>query len=111
MAIYTHIVQIDALLLRPGHSYPCLLMLFAGCLNDCCIDLPGMETIDLTDKGKQESCVLVDNKLQRTVSFRPRKYKSYKVTSLLISFPSALKPELSFCLCYTTGTNTGGICF
>ncbi|XP_016489450.1 uncharacterized protein LOC107809340 isoform X2 [Nicotiana tabacum] len=49
-----------------------------GCLNDCCIDLPGMETIDLTDKGKQESCVLVDNKLQRTVSFRPRKYKSYK---------------------------------
>ncbi|OIT38421.1 PREDICTED: uncharacterized protein LOC109239436 isoform X1 [Nicotiana attenuata] len=50
-----------------------------GCLNDCCIDLPGMETIDLTDKGKlEESCVLVDNKLQRTVSFRPRKYKSYK---------------------------------
>lgn len=50
-----------------------------GCMNDSAIDFPGMETIDLTDKGKlKESCVLVDSKLHNRVSFRPRKYKSYK---------------------------------
>ncbi|KAJ8532337.1 hypothetical protein K7X08_012260 [Anisodus acutangulus] len=50
-----------------------------GCMNDRSFDLPGMETIDLTDKGKlKESCVLVDNKLHNHVSFRPRKFKSYK---------------------------------
>lgn len=50
-----------------------------GRMNDSSIDLPGMETIDLTDKGKlKESCALVDNKLHNLVSFRPRKYKSYK---------------------------------
>ncbi|XP_059282991.1 uncharacterized protein LOC132036631 isoform X1 [Lycium ferocissimum] len=52
---------------------------FSGCMNDSSIDLPDMETIDLTDKGKlRESCVLIDNKLHNRVSFRPRKYKSYK---------------------------------
>ncbi|KAM3302276.1 putative protein isoform X1 [Capsicum chacoense] len=50
-----------------------------GCMSDSSIDLPGMETIDLTDKEKvKESCVLVDSKLHNRVSFRPRKYKSYK---------------------------------
>lgn len=50
-----------------------------GCMNDNSIDLPGMETIDLTDNGKlKESCVLIDNKLHNCISFRPRKYKSYK---------------------------------
>ncbi|CAN4104224.1 unnamed protein product [Withania somnifera] len=50
-----------------------------GCMNDSTVDFPGMETIDLTDKGKlKESCVLVDSKLHNRVSFRPRKYKSYK---------------------------------
>ncbi|MCD9560360.1 hypothetical protein HAX54_018983 [Datura stramonium] len=50
-----------------------------GCMNDSSIDLPGMETIDLTDNGKlKESCVLIDNKLHNCISFRPRKYKSYK---------------------------------
>lgn len=50
-----------------------------GCMNDSPIDLPGMETIDLTDKEKlKESYALVENKVQNLVSFRPRKYKSYK---------------------------------
>ncbi|KAK4342101.1 hypothetical protein RND71_037917 [Anisodus tanguticus] len=50
-----------------------------GCMNDRSFALPSMETIDLTDKGKlKESCVLVDNKLHNHVSFRPRKFKSYK---------------------------------
>lgn len=65
-------------------------------MNDSSIDLPGMETIDLTDKGKlKESSALVDNKLHNLVSFRPRKYKSYKVTSLFLSFPSTSNPELN----------------
>ncbi|KAK4714695.1 hypothetical protein R3W88_020602 [Solanum pinnatisectum] len=50
-----------------------------GCMNDSPIDLPGMETIDLTDKEMpKESCALVDYKLHHLVSSRPRKYKSYK---------------------------------
>ncbi|XP_049414110.1 uncharacterized protein LOC125876887 isoform X2 [Solanum stenotomum] len=52
---------------------------FSGCMNDSSIDLPGMETIDLTDKEiPKESCALVDYKLHHLVSSRPRKYKSYK---------------------------------
>lgn len=50
-----------------------------GCMNDSSIDLPGMETIDLTDKElPNESCAFIDYKLHHLVSSRPRKYKSYK---------------------------------
>lgn len=65
-------------------------------MNDSSIDLPGMETIDLTDKElPKESCAFIDYKLHHLVSSRPRKYKSYKVTSLFISFPSTSNPELN----------------
>ncbi|CAN4102942.1 unnamed protein product [Withania somnifera] len=63
----------------PAPSSTLLLTDYSGCMNDNAIDFPGMETIDLTDKGKlKECCVHINSKLQNRISFRPRKYKSYK---------------------------------
>lgn len=100
MVIYTAFFQIDGLLFKFEHPHPCflsefyllLLVFFAGCMNDSPIDLPGMETIDLTDKEKlKESYALVENKVQNLVSFRPRKYKSYKVSLSICKFPFLLQ--------------------